>query len=299
MAGGAKSTGSPASTGETKPVELDLFINFPWFATDSWIGIIPEEITRKTGVKLNVTRAVDDRQLGLMIASGNLPDLIFTDQELNRLADEKFAYSYNGLIKQYGLNWQPDKMVITNSQLYNKSGDGNYYFLLTAFSSAEKWKNAKGVGNMPSIGVRQDILDALGNPPLNTLADFERVLGMVKARYPNMIPYVAGWINTHENKALRVWSGVSNENFAEEDGKVIFYINSKNYRQYLQYVNGLYRKGYMIADNYSLTDTDVKAFFQNGQCFALGHVTTGEIYTYGEMAKSTDPKGLLLNKIDN
>ena len=29
---------------------LDLFVNFTWFPSDSWTGIIPETITEKTGI---------------------------------------------------------------------------------------------------------------------------------------------------------------------------------------------------------------------------------------------------------
>lgn len=42
---------SDGSGGKT----LDLFANFTWLATDSWTGIIPEEITAETGTTLNVT----------------------------------------------------------------------------------------------------------------------------------------------------------------------------------------------------------------------------------------------------
>jgi putative aldouronate transport system substrate-binding protein len=290
FAGGGAAKKEAAKSGGTGPVELDLFVNFSWFMTDSWTGIIPEEITRKTGVKLNVTRAVDDNQLGMMIAAGNLPDLIFTEGELSRLASEKFAWPYNELIAKYVPAWQPNPMLTANAKLLNQPGDNNFYFLLTAFSTAEQWRNAAGIGNMPGVGVRQDILDALGNPPLKTLGDFETVLGMVKTRYPKLIPYVSGMVDTWNNKALRIWHGVSSESFGEENGKIVYYTNSRNYRNYLRYVNGFYRKGYMMADNYSLTDADIKALFQNGECFSLSHCTSGEIYQFGEMAKSADPK---------
>jgi putative aldouronate transport system substrate-binding protein len=287
MAGGAKSS-APQASG-SGPVELDMFIDFTWFETDSWTGIIPEEITRKTGVRPKITRAVDNNQLGMMIASGNLPDLIFTEPQLGRLASPDFAYSYNELIAKYTPEWQPDPMLIGNSKLLNKPGDNNYYFLLTAFSTEEKWKKAAGPGNMPSIVLRQDILDELGNPPIRTFEDFENVLGMVKARYPNMIPYLPRPQATWGSKALRTSFGVSNDAFVEENGKVSFYTNARNYRRYLEYINGLYRKGYLMADSFSLTESDCKSMFQNGQVFAMSQTTTGEGYSYGEMVKSVKP----------
>ena len=58
---------------------LDVFINMSWYPNDSFTGIIPDLIKEETGVDLNVTIATDSNQLGVMIGSGELPDLVFTD----------------------------------------------------------------------------------------------------------------------------------------------------------------------------------------------------------------------------
>ena len=73
---GSMMTGMTVSADE--PVTLDLYLDFTWFPTDSWTGIIPETLTENGGVTFDVTRSADDSQLGLMIASGDLPDVIFT-----------------------------------------------------------------------------------------------------------------------------------------------------------------------------------------------------------------------------
>ena len=52
--------------------ELTVWLNHTWYPTDEFVGIIPDAIREKTGVTLDPTRAVDESQLGLMIASGDL-----------------------------------------------------------------------------------------------------------------------------------------------------------------------------------------------------------------------------------
>lgn len=57
---GAKQGGdSPEKSGGVK--ELSLFIDAPWYPVKEWKGPIAEKITEKTGVKLNVTVATDDK----------------------------------------------------------------------------------------------------------------------------------------------------------------------------------------------------------------------------------------------
>jgi putative aldouronate transport system substrate-binding protein len=290
--GGGTARQYPQGTAEN-PVKLNMFVNFPWFQADAWEGIIPEAITAKTGVDIEMTKAVDAQQLPLMIASGELPDLIFTDDGtsglLSRLASPQFSYAYNDLINAYCPEWVPDPVYVYNSKLYNRPNDNNFYWILTAFSSQKEWKDALGPGNEPSLAVRQDILDKMGNPKIETLDDFTNVLGMVKRQYPDMIPYLAGNIANWSNQALRIWNGVGDNDFIEEDGKVKYFINSRNYKKYLKYVNDLYRAGYVQADNYALNDDNLSSLVQTGKVFSTSTLTSGEAYLSGTRLAMTVP----------
>ena len=57
-----------ANVSDEGVVTLDWWTDFSWYYSDNWEGIIPEEITRATGVACEVTRAADSGQLNLMIA---------------------------------------------------------------------------------------------------------------------------------------------------------------------------------------------------------------------------------------
>ena len=85
--------------------QLDLFVNHTWWPLPKWSGSVPEYITQQTGVDLNVTIAADSQQLPLMISSGELPDLIYTDNSGNMitlLSDPDLCWDWENLMEDYG-----------------------------------------------------------------------------------------------------------------------------------------------------------------------------------------------------
>ncbi|GHV07027.1 ABC transporter substrate-binding protein [Spirochaetia bacterium] len=291
-AGGQKN--SSQQTGGGGVTELSMFVNFSWYPTESWTGIIPEEITKRTGVRFNVTRAVDGQQLGLMLASGDLPDMVYSDSLLDRLAGESVSYAYNKLIQQYTPDWKVDNMLIANARLHNQEGDDNFYFLKSAFNTPQEFKDRGHGLQLDTIIVRGDIMDELGNPPSGTLEDWANLMAMVKAKYPNLIPFTFGnW----GFGSFKVAFGVPAERYGEENGKAFFHINSPYYRDYLVYMNQFYRKGYILADNYSLSHMDAEALFLNAQSFSMAGSSTNGPYTAGIQVARVVPKAYSSNAL--
>lgn len=254
-------------------VELDLFIDFTWFPVDSWDGIIPEELTKNGGVKFNVTRAADATQLGLMIASGELPDVIFTSVEKGRLSDANLCYSYEELIKTYGVDWEPssDRMAIAKSLNTNKEDD-QYYTILQNYNTNEEWNDAEGVvPSMSCLYYRKDIWEALGSPKMETKEDIIEVCNMVKEQYPDMAPINAGnpdW----RLKVFQSWFGAENNTeFMYTDEaltQVAHQDTSKQFYDFAKYVNQLYREGLFPEENLAITsDDDALQQAINGKCF--------------------------------
>ena len=64
--------------GSSESVKLRFFNDETWWPYTVWEGRIPEKISEKTGVTFEVTTAADSTALNLMIASGDLGDLILT-----------------------------------------------------------------------------------------------------------------------------------------------------------------------------------------------------------------------------
>lgn len=275
-------------SGSSAPVHMSVFINMSWYWTDKFVGIIPEEITKKTGVILDVTRAVDDKQLGLMIASGDLPELVYTDTNTDRLSNSNLCYSYDELISKYASDWQPNKFQLLNAKSF--SSDDKYYAILQNFNTEEEWSKSKGIPMTTSLGFRADILKELGNPPMTNLDEYEKILEMVKQKYPELIPLAfspnVGWRLT----PFKIWVGGTNASFIEtSDAKVIHQLNDPKYLEFLKLMNKYVRKGYISPDNFSVTENDSKALVSNAKCFSGTYYTQGELYRFGEMSKKVDP----------
>lgn len=258
-----------ASAGDA--VKLDLYIDFTWYPTDSWSGIIPETLTEKGGVAFDVTRSADDSQLGLMIASGDLPDVIFTSNEIDRLCDSGLCYSYDELIEQYGVDWEPSVERVAIAKTHNANPeDDHFYTILQNYNTNEEWAKAKGV--VPSLSCvyyRKDIWEKLGSPEMETMEDLINVCKMVQEQYPDMIPVNAG-NPTWRLSPFACWYGAGNEFIYEDEtsGKVAFADTTSQFYDYLKYANRLYREGYYPEENLAITnEDDAKQQAINGKCF--------------------------------
>ncbi len=255
--GADSGTSTAVGSGSAKePVTLDVFIDFPWYWTEKFEGIIPEEITKETGVTLAPTRAVDDTQLGIMIASNDLPDLVYTDKLFDRLSNAQYSYAWDDLISQYSSGFKPSDMAIKAAKSY--ATDEHYYTILNAAASQEEWAAAKaGCPTLASLLYREDILKELGNPPMKTLDDYMNVMGMVKQKYPDMIPLVLDqtfMLSIFKTWLIPNWCPGNSQLIETDDHKLIHETSSPEYLNFLRFSNKMYQNGYMTADNFAYKD---------------------------------------------
>lgn len=261
-------------TGAKDVVELSLFIDAPWYPVNEWKGPIAEKITEKTGVKLKVTVAADDKQLPLMISSGDLPDLVFTYAQVTRLSDSNLSYPWNELIEQYAPNFEIDKTRIA----IHTMDDGNFYTVRNSFATQEEMaanKYAIGSDGNPGIAVREDILNELGNPPLQSVEDFVAVLTSVKEKYPDMIPLTMDkdWIEQYFLQQFGV-EGLL-DGWYERDGKIEYVVRQPEVLEYFKFMNSLYRNGFVLAENYAYTNDQIDdEYAVSGKAFAHSHTVS-------------------------
>jgi putative aldouronate transport system substrate-binding protein len=255
-------------------VTLDLHINESWWPVNTFTGIIPEEITKKTGVKFNVNVTSDSSQLGVMIASGELPDLVLSSTELDRLSNPSLTFSFPELEEKYGykIPGNEDQISIAKSL----SSDDDYYTLINWYDTKEQWNDLKiGAPGQTAIFYRKDLLDAAGIPVPSTLAEFRECLKKVKAAYPNMIPYGLGGV--WKFQPFTSWTGMMDSAY---NGETYYYdATAPLYKSYLQYCNSLYRNGYVTAEDYANeneADGHQKAY-NNGAVFYCWYLTVGNL----------------------
>lgn len=274
----ASSESATKSNTPVEPVELSLFIDFSWWATKDWTGPIADMITEKTGVKLNIIVATDDKQLPLMIASDDMPDLVLTADNVDRMSDSKISYAWNELVAKYAPDFKIDKTRIA----VNTMDDGNFYTVKNAFATQEEMAENKfalgGDGN-PGIAVREDIMAELGNPPIQSLDDFSKVLGMVKAKYPDMVPLTMdiNWLETYFMQQFGIEALFGG--WYEKDGRVDYFINQPQMAEFFKYMNSLYRNGYILAENFAYANDQIDdQYATSGKAFAHSHtVSVAEI----------------------
>lgn len=295
-AGSKSSTGGESSTASieenasgdtvTEPVELTVFLNHTWYSTESYTGIIPEEITKATGVTLNPTKAMDTQQLGMMIASGDLPDLVFTSDLMDKLSNSSLCYSYNELIEEYGVDWEVTEIQQQNAKAF--SSDDNYYCVLSHFASNEDWANTKSVPMVASLVYRQDIVEELGNPEITTLEDLMDVYQQVKDNYPDMIPLNFS-TDTWTLDPFKTWNNCTLQRFTiNDDGTVDITATTEPYKNYLSFCNQMYRKGFFSADNFSWAGDEEKAQFNSGNAFSTVQNTQNSINSFTDLNSNPD-----------
>lgn len=285
----------PAGLSPDKPVTLSCFINYTWYPIDKWEGIIPEEITKRTGITLDITKAVDAQQLGLMIASGDLPDIVATDVLLSSLSTDDLCYAYNDLIDQYGLDWDIDQIRKANALSFSQSTD-KFYTVLSHFASTEDWRTLQSGAPMnSSILYRADLLEAMGNPKLETPEDLKNVLMQVKSSYPDLIPLVFSQ-DVWRFQLFKEMFGIGGSNVfyvQNADGNWVTYVKHERYKEMLRYLNDLYRNGLITADNFAMNTASVTALMQSGKAFARSDETQDTINTDTAAIKKVDPNAVI------
>ncbi len=271
---GTKDLEDPWMIGDpNNPIELTVFLNHTWYGTESFTGIIPEEITKRTGIKLVPTKATDYTQLGVLASSGELPDLVFTSQMLDVLSDPEISYAYDELIADYNVDWDVPTSAQVNAKAF--SADDHYYFVFSHTSSNEDWANSSAVPMVSSVQYRKDMLDELGMKEPTNLEELDAVFAAVKEKWPDVTPLVFA-VTTSTLEPFKTWNNCTLQEFMlNDDGTCDIVAKTDAFKDYLKYCNSMYQKGYINADNFSWESADSAAAMSSGKAFARVGNTQG------------------------
>jgi len=258
---------------------LDIFINHSWYPMDTFTGIIPEAIKAEVGIDLNVTIASSSEQLGLMIASGDLPDLVFTDQELDRLSNERLTLSYDELEESYGADFSTVRPIAVDiARSYSE--DGKYYTLLNNFSTADEWASLNaGAAGGAAMFYRKDLLEPLGidGSEISSLEELYEVLATVKEAYPERTPFGLGghW----KFQGIEFAVGVEASQFNPDTGEYYYLASAPKYREFLEAANYMHRQGFVSAEQYAVeNEADSHQFaFNDGNVFYNWYLSNNDL----------------------
>lgn len=262
------------------PYTFDLFVDWTWLAYDTFEGgIVQDWMREQTGITINMTKATDSEQLNLLIAAGDLPDLIVcsSSAKVTRLSNADLCYSLQELIDQYVPEWQVPEIEKKLNAYF--SNDGNYYMLKNEFNTADEIKAATNIGtNFGQFHMRNDIYQALGSPVLQTKEDFFNLMALVEETYPDMQPLV---FNYREYSAFGSLVGYDPVRPLDEEGNLVMDISSQGYRDMLKTINELYLAGYIDSENFSY-NSDEQCFqnFYAGNVFMVTYYAGNDDQTF-------------------
>lgn len=253
-------------------ITLKLFADEIWWPYDEWTGRIPEMVSKKFGIKFEVTVPSDVNQLNMMIASGDLGDLVCSGK-FTRLCDNNICYTLDELAEEYDI----DLGIHSVMRFVNTADDGNLYTQMVGYSPDSVLKDwDKVVFEQAGLVVREDIYQELGSPALTNLEEFTDLLQQVKDNYPDVVPFAYNYSFT--NSYIRILCGATPnlEGFIDVDGQAVPFINDPNLEKYFKLMNEWYRKGFMTDENFAWTGTEDANLMISGNLFADSMYTNTE-----------------------
>jgi putative aldouronate transport system substrate-binding protein len=249
---------SPAPTESSYPLKTDATLKY-------WVSFTPaasinvknmselpyyKELEKKTGVKIEFIHPTSNEQFNLMLASGDLPDVIeynwygfaggpekaIGDGHIIKLNDAFSKYSPN-LTKYLKANPEVDKMVKT---------DNSSYYVYPFIRGDETLMVYQG----PMV--RKDWLDELGLKAPTTIDEWENVLKQFKDKKGATAPlsFAPGLGST---SASFVGAYGVREGLYIENGKVKFGQTEAGYKQFLTLFRRWYSEG-LLDKNFATVD---------------------------------------------
>ncbi|MBB6730161.1 ABC transporter substrate-binding protein [Cohnella zeiphila] len=305
--GSSSPAASASDSGEPlKPITLTFFDKN---TGDAFNNPVAQEITKRTGVTVEIQQPTGNpaEKLNLMLASGDLPDIVLMDRSsdiVNKYIAAGALIPLNDLIDKYG----PDVKEMYGDTL-NKTRytDGKNYYLSNWYGFSE---------GEPVFGfnIRKDLLTELapdkaeGGQPF-TADEFEALLKSFKEKYPtiNGKPTIALTMDGSNMGAVTgTFKGMYGlKSYYETDGKLQYDVEDPKYREMILYMNKLYREGLIDVDwainkkeSWLQKLSSGAVFASTGAYWDLGDANNAlkkdggeksEMYAYKVVAPGVDP----------
>ncbi|MDD9271418.1 extracellular solute-binding protein [Paenibacillus sp. GCM10023248] len=308
---GGSSTAAPAApsgfnyTGKGPITDKTAALSI--LATNAWTNNVDlnqapivQEISKRAGITVNwellPPSTYQDAISPRLAAGADLPDIIYQldqDQTMKNIQGGLFK-PLNDYIEKYGVNIKKlfEKYPALKASL--TTPDGKIYYL----PQLAVTKNY-----MPTFMVNVRWLEKLGLQEPATLDEFTDMLRKFKSGDPNgngkadEIPFsVAG--GQLANAFGPVFGlDLANNFYADKDGKVHYSYYEPNYKEYLTYLNGLYKEGLLEPDFASVTADQITSKFSQNITGATFNFSWYTSMVYSKLFKDYDPAKPLIKGI--
>ena len=241
-----------------------------------------KELQKRTGIEVEYINPTDTDQFNVMVASGDLPDLISWSWETyypggaTKALSDGVIKPLNDYMKDYAPNYSAYLAANEDINKGVKTSEGQYLYF-----------PAVDAGNaMYGPLLRKDWLDDLGLKVPETVDEWYEVLKAFKDKKGAIAPFTN---HSPKDYAFIVGAYGVKGNFFLQDGKVKYGPAEENYKSYLQTLIKFYNEG-LIDKDIATVDGKLKAArITSGQSGAtMGYPSSFITYTAGGIEK--DPK---------
>jgi putative aldouronate transport system substrate-binding protein len=260
---------------DTSPITFSLYLDFDWYAKDTWgQDEVSQYITELTGVSFDAYKSSDLAELGVLLAADDLPDIIFTSYLVQRFEDYDVSYAWDELIAEYCPNFYENASVGEIEILNNTAADGHIYTFKTHFHYWEDPLDYPSYGDS-GLYVREDILQKLGmtTSDIDSLETLMDVYGQVYERREELGIDVV--FNPHPTwgSAIAEYMGVHSSRWIDDEGNAHMAWSDPRQKEFLLYMNELYRKGYLYPDAYAVNPENFFSLNRSGTVFSATYNT--------------------------
>lgn len=223
------------------------------------------QLQENTGIDIEFihpTVGMESEQFNLLMASGDLPDLILMDSESLYEGGLKQMYADGAIIDiaPYLEELAPQYLACINaseiSQKQIMSGDNGEVFGFYRMSHAGAFPYLRMIA-------RKDWLEEFNMSEPMTIAEYEAYFQAILDNKPGVTPlYARGLADSNSHLLMGAFDIIGD--FFVKDDVVGHYANADGYKEYLQLMADWYSKGYLSKDFASLSGTEITAMFDNG-----------------------------------
>ncbi len=278
---------------DTSPVTFSAYIDYDWYAVDTWgEDEVSQEITRLTGVSLDVTKGSDLQVLSVQLAAQELNDIVFTSNLPQRFQDPDVCYRWDELIQEHCPEFWD--LVDPLEKINNQAADGHVYTFLTHYNDERVYADENSIGNFGnfSFAYRADVMEKLGLPMFTSIEEVDQTFYTIKEKADTVgITMVYSVHPQWTFHSIPRWMGCADGNLWDEEAKSIKMLyRDSTWLEYFKLMNRWYRDGILVKDYLGVRPEDFFARNESTQVFAADY-NAGYAYVVDQSWRDTGMGG--------
>lgn len=266
---------SPSWKTDTSPYTIDWFVSYDWYSKkfNPDTNLTDKKILTDTGITLNITTGDFDK-LNMMIATGDLPDVITTDAT----ASQRLLLENGGMLldlNELSAKYAPDLNVPQSMKDWYTAEDGNWYAITSFYYGPERTSKEFG-GYYETHNknfVRTDLLEQTGYT-LEDMKTKEGFLNACRAIKEKGITYNGMSVTPFMGADAYYLGQQFGMDLEDKEGNLLNPIRQPEYLEALLFLNTMYREGLFTDEEFTMDKQQKEQMVASGRVFAANTWTT-------------------------